>query len=72
MVVGRQTKQYFLFKAIAGCNIWRFAYFFENKHIMSRMANSRLGITRVLADEQAMFYIHAYNKEIVNMLKLKR
>jgi hypothetical protein len=38
MVVRREAKQYFLCKAIVGCNSWRFAYFFKNKHIMPKKA----------------------------------
>jgi hypothetical protein len=60
MVVRREAKQYFLCKAIVGCNSWRFAYFFKNKHIMTKKANNLLGITRVLADEQELFYIYIY------------
>jgi hypothetical protein len=48
MVIRREAKQYFLGKAIIGCNIWRFAYFFKHKHITTIKAGNKIGITKAI------------------------
>lgn len=54
MAVRRKAKQNFLCKAIVGCDSWRFAYFFKNKHIITIKANNKLSITKTLTHEQTV------------------
>lgn len=56
MVVRREAKQYFLCKAIVGCDSWGFAYFFKNKHIITIKSNNTLSITKASTYEQTITY----------------
>jgi len=54
MVIRREAKQYFPGKAIIGCNIWRFAYFFKHKHITTIKADNKLSVTKAKTDKKTV------------------